>query len=68
MPLFAEPSGARQDRRRPLWPIVVIMTPCAVIALLQTALPDIDLTTPNMIYGLVIAVAFIIYMVVAVRQ
>ena len=57
-----------QDRRRPLWPIFIVMTPCAVIAMLQTALPDIDLTTPNMIYGLVLAVAFIIYMVVAVRQ
>ncbi|MBO4891337.1 MAG: helix-turn-helix transcriptional regulator [Prevotella sp.] len=44
------------------------MTPCAVLAVLQTALPDIDLTTPNMIYGLFLAVAFIIYMVVAVRQ
>ena len=57
-----------QDRRRPLWPIFVVMTPCAVLAVLQTALPDIDLTTPNMIYGLFLAVAFIIYMVVAVRQ
>ena len=57
-----------QDRRRPLWPIFVIMTPCAVLAVLQTALPDIDLTTPNMIYGLVLTVAFIIYMVMAVRQ
>ncbi|MBO4661361.1 MAG: helix-turn-helix domain-containing protein [Bacteroidaceae bacterium] len=57
-----------QDRRRPLWPIVVAMTPCAVVAVLQTALPSIDLTTPNMIYGLILAVAFIIYMVVAVRQ
>ena len=57
-----------QDRRRPLWPIFIVMTPCAVIAVLQTALPEINLTTPNMIYGLVIAVAFIIYMVVAVRQ
>lgn len=57
-----------QDRRRPLWPIFVVMTPCTVIAVLQTALPEIDLTTPNMIYGLAIAVAFIIYMVVAVRQ
>ena len=57
-----------QDRRRPLWPIFIVMTPCAVIAVLQTALPDIDLTTPNMIYGLVLAVAFIIYMVVVVRQ
>ena len=57
-----------QDRRRPLWPIFIVMTPCAVLAVLQTALPSIDLTTPNMIYGLVLAVAFIIYMVVAVRQ
>jgi len=57
-----------QDRRRPVWPIIVVMTPCAVIAVLQTALPSIDLTTPNRVYGLVLAVAFIIYMVVAVRQ
>ncbi len=57
-----------QDRRRPLWPIFVVMTPCAVLAVLQVALPDIDLTTPNMVYGLVLTVAFIIYMVVAVRQ
>ena len=57
-----------QDRRRPLWPIVVVMTPCAVIAVLQTAMPSVDLTTPNKIYGLVIIVTFIIYMVVAVRQ
>ena len=32
-----------QDRRRPLWPIFVVMMPCTVIAVLQTALPDIDL-------------------------
>ena len=57
-----------QDRRRPLWPIVVVMTPCAVIAVLQTAMPSVDLTTPNKVYGLVLVVAFIIYMVVAVRQ
>ena len=57
-----------QDRRRPLWPIFVVMTPCAVIAVLQIAMPSIDLTTPNKIYGLVLAAAFIIYMVVAVRQ
>ena len=57
-----------QDRRRPLWPIFVVMTPCAVIAVLQTAMPSIDLTTPNKIYGLVIIVTFIVYMVVAVRQ
>ncbi len=57
-----------QDRRRPLWPIFVVMTPCAVLAVLQTALPSIDLTTPNKIYGLALVVTFIIYMVVAVRQ
>ena len=57
-----------QDRRRPLWPVFVVITPCAVLAVLQTALPSIDLTTPNMVYGLFLAVAFIIYMVVAVRQ
>ena len=57
-----------QDRRRPLWPIVVALTPCAVLAVLQTAMPTIDLTTPNQVYGQVLTVAFIIYMMVAVRQ
>ena len=57
-----------QDRRRPLWPIFAVMTPCAVIAVLQTAMPSVDLTTPNKMYGLVLVVTFIIYMVVAVRQ
>ena len=57
-----------QDRRRPLWPIFVVMTPCAVIAVLQIAMPSVDLTTPNKVYGLALAVAFMIYMVVAVRQ
>ena len=57
-----------QDRRRPLWPIFVVMTPCAVIAVLQIAMPSVDLTTPNKVYGLVLAVAFMIYIVVAVSQ
>ncbi len=57
-----------QDRRRPLWPVIVILTPCAVMAVLQVALPSIDLTTPNKVYGMVLLVGFIIYMVVAVRQ
>ena len=57
-----------QDRRRPLWPVIVILTPCAVMAVMQVALPNIDLTTPNKVYGLVLLVGFIIYMVVAVRQ
>ena len=57
-----------QDRRRTLWPIFVVMTPCAVLAVLQIAMPSVDLTTPNKVYGLVLVVAFMIYMVVAVRQ
>ena len=57
-----------QDRQRPLWPIVVVMTPCAVMAVLQNALPSIDLTTPNKVYGLILVTAFMIYMIVAVRQ
>ena len=56
------------DRRRPIWPIIVVIVPCAVIAVLQIALPSIDLTTLNKIYGLILFAAFIIYMVIAVRQ
>ena len=57
-----------QDRHRPLWPILVVMAPCAVLSVLQIALPSIDLTSPNKVYGLILVVAFITYMVVAVRQ
>ena len=57
-----------QDRRRPLWPIFVVITPCSVLAVLQTVLPSVDLTWPNKLYGLALIAAFIIYMVVAVRQ
>ena len=57
-----------QDRSRPIWPIIVVMVPCAMIAVLQIALPSIDLTTLNKIYGLILVAAFIIYMVIAVRQ
>ena len=57
-----------QDRRRPLWPVIVILMPCAVMAVMQVALPSIDITTPNKVYGMVLLVGFIIYMVVAVRQ
>ena len=57
-----------QDRQRPLLPIVVVITPCATFSVLQVFLPSVDLTTPNKIYGLVLAVAFVLYMVVAVRQ
>ena len=57
-----------QDRSRPIWPIIVVIVPCAVIAVLQIALPSIDLTTLNKIYGLILFAAFIIYMVIAVRQ
>ncbi len=39
-----------QDRRRPLWPIVVVMTPCAVIAVLQIALPSIGAVPRRRLY------------------
>ena len=48
--------------------IFVVMTPCAVLAVLQIALPSIDLTFPNTVYGTILVAAFIIYMVIAVRQ
>ena len=57
-----------QDRHRPLWPILVVMAPCAVLAVLQIALPSIDLTSPNKVYGLILVVAFITYMVVNHRH
>jgi len=57
-----------QDRRRPVWPVVVALIPCAVLAILYVVLPDIDIITPSIVYRVMLVAAFIVYMVVAVRQ
>ena len=57
-----------QDRKRPLWPFVVAMTPIVILGGLQIARPGTDFLTLVFGYTLAIYVCFTIYMVVAVRQ
>lgn len=57
-----------QDRKRPLWPVVAAVTPLVIVGGLQIAWPDIDFTTPSLVYFLGLYAIFTIYMVIAVRQ
>lgn len=57
-----------QDRRRPLWPIAVAMTPLVVVAVISivTRCNDFEWFTEG--YSLLIGISFIIYYVRALRQ
>ena len=57
-----------QDRRRPVWPVVVASIPIAVLGVLQMAFPTRQFLVPALVYSLVAYVAFTVYMVFAVRQ
>ncbi len=58
-----------QDRRRPLWSVVVAMVPVAVAVVVLGIVMHSELYEPVMQgYLLIVAVAFIVYMVLAVRQ
>ncbi len=57
-----------QDRRRPLWPVFAALTPIPVIGILKIIRPDIDPSLHITVYGLMLIVAFTIYMMVCVRQ
>ena len=57
-----------QDRRRPLWPVWAVVAPVAVLAVVCIALRN-DVFEPAVeLYMAVVAVAFLVYYVQAVRQ
>ena len=57
-----------QDRRRPLWPVCVIMAPCVVGLAWCAASSSEDLMPMLLVYFLLMCVGLIIYMVRALRQ
>jgi AraC-like DNA-binding protein len=57
-----------QDRRRPLWPVIVAMIPIVIIGGLQAVWPSIDFMPLSFVYISSFYVLFTIYMVKAVRQ
>ena len=52
----------------PLWPVFAALTPIPVIGILKIIRPDIDPSLHITVYGLMLIVAFTIYMMVCVRQ
>ena len=57
-----------QDRKRPVWPIVVGLIPYVVIAALFFVNPDDTFTTIAIAYILLLYLFFTVYIVFAVRQ
>lgn len=57
-----------QDRRRPVWPIVMTTIPFMVLMVLNIVYPDGYFIYIAIIYFLLVYVSFTIYMVFAVRQ
>lgn len=57
-----------QDRRRPVWPVVVASIPIAVLGVLQMVFPARQFLVPALVYTLVVYVAFTVYMLFAVKQ
>ena len=57
-----------QDRRRPLWPIVVMMTPIVVVGAWSVVTRSYALLPMVCVYSLLMCMGLIIYMVRALRQ
>ena len=57
-----------QDRRRPLWPIVVMMTPIVVVGAWSVVTRSYALLPMVYVYSLLMCMGLIIYMVRALRQ
>ena len=57
-----------QDRRRPLWPVVVMMTPVVVAGAWCVAARSYTLLPTIYVYALLMCMALIIYMVRALRR
>ena len=57
-----------QDRRRPLWPVFVVMIPFAVTAIVSLAKRNNDFEWFVEAYSILLALSFTVYFVFAVRQ
>ena len=57
-----------QDRRRPLWPVAVLMAPIVIIAIFSVATRSYTFLPMVYVYFLLMCMGLIIYMVCALRQ
>ena len=57
-----------QDRRRPMWPVLVAMLPFVALFGLYFAFPSDQLKLTIMAYLMLLSVAFAVYMVFAIRR
>lgn len=57
-----------QDRRRPLWPLVVVFAPIAIVAVVCIVTHNDGFEWMIEIYSLLISAAFVIYYVFTLRQ
>ncbi|MBQ6682491.1 MAG: helix-turn-helix transcriptional regulator [Bacteroidales bacterium] len=57
-----------QDRKRPIWPMVVAMIPYAVLLTMNVVFPDHHFLYIAIAYLMMVFVLFSVYMVYAVRQ
>ena len=57
-----------QDRKRPIWPMVVAMIPYAVLLTMNVVFPDHHFLYIAIAYLMMVFVLFSVYMVFAVRQ
>lgn len=57
-----------QDRKRPIWPVLVAMIPFSVIEVLQVLYPDDSFTYMGIAYNLSLFVILFVYMLFAVRR
>ena len=57
-----------QDRKRPVWPIIIATIPFVIFAALNMVYPDSHFMQMAITYFLLLYVSFTIYMVFAVRQ
>ncbi len=56
-----------QDRKRPVWPVLVSLIPVVILAVLGIVRGDIGMLKPISIYVAILTVLFSVYMVFAIR-
>ena len=57
-----------QDRRRPLWPVIVVIAPAVIIMLISIANRSYGLVPLARAYMLLVGIGIVLYMLYAVRQ
>lgn len=68
VPLSGALLSMLQDRRRPLWPILVALAPMIIVMVFAIFRKDLSMAAPLRIWFLVLYALFSLYMVISVRR